>query len=539
MMGGELKVQSELGTGSRFSFILPFERAQTQRVKPNRLPAAPDGQFRAPVVDDNESTREALHSMISAMGWHCDTVDGGRQALLILQQDAARNVNYDVVFMDWKMPDLDGWQTTRLIREGDGVRAPIIIMISAHGREALAERLLEQPAIVDGFLVKPVIASMLFDAVSDAMAGSTAQNKVAQNRPASNRLKGLRLLVVEDNVLNQQVAFELLSDEGAHVTVTGNGQLGVRAALWARRPFDAVLMDIPMPDIDGYEATAKIRRQQSLESMPIIAMTANALAEDKAACLAAGMNDHIGKPIDLDILVLTVLKHCRREGGEVRHFEPAASPAADTSQDFRDALRRIGENHLLFADLAKLFSRGCTTLAADLQRHILREDKAAAGALLHTLQGTAGTVGAMSLVNYVAALERQLLLAGNTASVVFSADEFDAVIRHSCNELRIFAENLSSDSTTSIKRLNVLDKPRLARLLDELAELMRDRNVRATNVFDELRFTCGMALGDKLADLQQAMNELESALRSLPAGNAVCSQTVILPSQLCRKRLLI
>ena len=136
----------------------------------------------------------------------------------------------------------------------------------------------------------------------------------------------------------------------------------------------------------------------------------------------------------------------------------------------------------------------------------------AAAALLHTLQGTAGTVGAMSLVNYAAGLEKQLLLAGNTASVKFSPDEFDAVIRHSCNELHVFSEKLDSESTTSIMRLTVLDKPRLARLLDELDELMRGKNMRATNVFDELRFTCGIALGDKLADLEQAMNDLDFPL---------------------------
>jgi len=519
LMGGELKVQSELGAGSRFSFTLSFERSATQRIKPNRFPAAsmpgmaPDRLFHALVVDDNQSTREVLHAMISAMGWHCDTVDGGREALLMLRQNARRNQKYDVVFMDWNMPDLDGWQTTHLIREGGtAVGAPIIIMVSAHGREALAERLREQPSFLDGFLVKPVTASMLFDAVSDAMAGGAAQNTLTRKRSASSRLRGLRLLVVEDNLMNQQVAFELLSNEGADVTVAGDGQLGVRAALSAKPRFDAVLMDIQMPDIDGYQATAKIRSHQSMESMPIIAMTANALAEDKAACLAGGMNDHIGKPIDLDILVMTVLKHCRREDGEARPVEPTPSPTADSTQDFRDALHRIGENRVLYGDMSKLFIRSCTTLAADLQRHILREDKSAAGALLHTLQGTAGTVGARSLVNYAAGLERQLLIAGNTASMVFSVDEFDAVIRHSCNELRVFSEKLDSESTTSIMRLTVLDKPRLARLLEELDELMRDKNMRATNVFDELRFTCGIALGDKLADLEQAMNDLDFPL---------------------------
>jgi two-component system sensor histidine kinase/response regulator len=517
LMGGELTVQSELGIGSRFSFKLSLGRSATQRIPPDRSNAAAtpglanSKQLQALVVDDNQSTREVLHSMISAFGWHCDTATGGRQALLMLQENALRKVKYDVVFIDWKMPDLDGWQTTQLIRDGEAaVGAPIIIMISAHGRETLVDRLREQPAFLDGFLVKPVTASMLFDAVSDAMAGGAPRPLADQSKP--KRLKGLRLLVVEDNLMNQQVAFELLSNEGAQVTVAADGHSGVLAALSATPPFDAVLMDIQMPDIDGYQATAKIRSRQTMESMPIIAMTANALAEDKAACLAAGMNDHIGKPIDLDTLVLIVLKHCRR--GATAIPEPESTPAAgtDSDRDFRDALHRLGDNRLLYADMSKLFAVGCTTLAADLQRHILRGDLQAAGALLHTLRGTAGTVGALPLVDYAERLEKQARLPGNVISSVFSADEFDAVIRQSCNELRIFVEKLTSDSPSAIVRMTVLDKPRLTKLLDELDQLLHDKNMRATNVFDQLKFSCGIALGDKLMELEHAMNDLDFPL---------------------------
>jgi two-component system sensor histidine kinase/response regulator len=518
MMGGELQVESKPGAGSRFFFVLSFapstlQRAPSKRFSATSIPRLTAGaRLRTLLVDDNDSTREVLHTMISAIGWHCDTANSGRQALAMLQESIPRKLKYDVVFMDWKMPDMDGWQTTQQIREAhaaDG--APIIIMISAHGREVLAERLRDEPSFLDGFLVKPVTASMLFDAVADALAGGAAQNSTARQRPASDRLRGLRLLVVEDNAMNQQVAFGLLSNEGAQVTVAGNGQLGVQAALSAKPRFDAVLMDIQMPDIDGYAATAKIRGHESMQSMPIIAMTANALAEDKAACLAAGMNDHVGKPIDLDVLVSTILKHCRSAGAAPAE-EFTLPSDADPSHGFRDSLRRIGENRELFAEMTKMFTHGCITLAADLQRHFLREDKAAAAALLHTLRGTAGTVGASGLVEYVAGLEKAIRLGGSTASIAFSADEFDAVIRHNCNELRIFSEKLNSDSTTAIKRMTVLDKPRLATLLDELDQLMREKNMRATNVFDELRFTCGIALGDKLADLEQAMNDLNFPL---------------------------
>jgi CheY-like chemotaxis protein len=431
--------------------------------------------------------------------------------------------------MDLNMPDMDGWQTTRRIRENHSAAgAPIIIMVSAHGREALVERLRDEPSILDGFIVKPATASMLFDAVADAKSGEAGVNARTLQQPGSNRLRGLKLLVVEDNLMNQQVAFELLSHEGADVTVASNGRLGVEAALAAIPCFDAVLMDIQMPDIDGRTATALIRKHVSMRSLPIIAMTANAMAEDKAACLEAGMNDHVGKPIDLDLLVATILQHCGRiapadaaatngapPAGSATNAAPGAessSCVADARQRFNEALHRVGENRGLFVDMAKLFRRSCVTLAADLQRFMLRRDKAGAAALLHTLRGTAGTVGAVELVHYAERLEQQLLGAGEGVWGAFSAEEFDALIRQTCNELRIFAVTLSGDSPSGIMARAVLNKPLLAGLLDRLDGLMRQKNMQATQVFDELRATCGIALGDRLTGLEDAMNDLNFPL---------------------------
>jgi HPt (histidine-containing phosphotransfer) domain-containing protein len=292
-------------------------------------------------------------------------------------------------------------------------------------------------------------------------------------------------------------------------------------------------MDLQMPDIDGREATQEIRSHTSMQSLPIIAMTANAMAEDRAACLAAGMNDHIGKPIDLDLLVATILQHCGAAGrldSAATAKAPAAglalfgaaapggaaatgaAPAAESGLAFLAALHRVGENRGLFADMAKLFCRNCVTLAADLQRYILRRDKAGAAALLHTLRGTAGTVGAVQLVHYSERLEQRLRGAGEAVWGAFSVEAFDVLIRQTCNELRIFTDTLSGDSPSGIMARAVLNKPLLAGLLDRLDGLMRQKNMQATQVFDELRSTCGMALGDRLTDLEDAMNDLDFPL---------------------------
>jgi len=529
LMGGDLQVESELGAGSRFFFQLTFERAERQALLQDKYAALSlpgvtrDHPLRVLVVDDNESARDVLKTMILALGWHCDTLSSGREALAVLQTSSGLRPRYDVVFMDWKMPDMDGWQTTQRIRESNGIgSAPIIIMISAFGRETLVERLRDEPNVLDGFLVKPVTTSMMFDAVADAKAGDASVHCIALRGPASTRLAGLNLLVVEDNLMNQQVAYELLSNESARVTVANNGHLGVAAVLAAKPPFDAVLMDIQMPDIDGYAATAEIRRHDALQALPVIAMTANVMSEDKAACLAAGMNDHIGKPIDLETLVMTILRHCPHKpaSGESKSLRTltevlCAPPTfiAGVNQDFEQAVQQLGGNKLLFLKMANMFIHSASGLAAELQGYLLRADKGGASRLLHTLQGTAGTVGVKQLAIYALQIEQQLRLSDSIKSLTFSVSEFDAFLRESCDALQAYADTVKAETSTHL-RMSALepDKPVIAAMLDQLDALMRDKNMRAVNIFEELKTTYGLALGDKLLGLEHAMNDLDFPL---------------------------
>jgi PAS domain S-box-containing protein len=526
LMGSTLEVESEAGSGSRFSFSVAFRRAAAREILQNKRASASipghaaNQSLRALVVDDNESTREVLQAMIEALGWRCDTVSSGVQALHALQRDGAQERAYDVVFMDWKMPDMDGWQTTKRIRESQDMgTAPIIIMISAHGREALVENLRDEPKMLDGFLIKPVTASMLYDAVADAKAGEASSNEKSVRRPVSARLSGLRLLVVEDNLLNQQVAYELLSNEGAQVAVASNGRQGVEAALSARPGFDAVLMDIQMPDIDGYAATAEIRRHGSMETLPIIAMTANALAEDKAACMAAGMNDHIGKPIDLDVLVNTILRHCPHIELEwstasfptIVAVSHTAEPwsAAGVRQEFDKALHRVGGNKPLFIKMAIMFVESTVSLYGDLRRCLTGEDSDGAQRLLHTMLGTAGTVGVTPLADHIRRIQQQLRAAGSAGAMELCSEEFDNLIRQSCHALLAFAEALRPNAPAEPKVPDELDDSQVLRLLDSLDGLMRQKNMRATHVFEELRAAYGPALGDRLLDLERALNDLD------------------------------
>jgi signal transduction histidine kinase/CheY-like chemotaxis protein/CHASE3 domain sensor protein len=526
-MGGQLQLDSTFGVGSRFFFTLPFELIVSEHPVLNKFPISLmpgmlyEHQFRALVVDDNPLARAVLKSMIRSLGWHCDTVSSGTETLKIMQDSLNQSKPYDVVFMDWKMPEMNGLQTAQKIRQNRLCAAtPIIIMVSAHGREALAEILLDNQTTLDGFLVKPFTTSMLFDAVIDARSGTT--HDALTKRTTKNRLLGLRLLVVEDNLMNQQVARELLEHEGAQVSVASNGRLAVDAALNVNQHFDAVLMDIQMPDMDGFMATALIREDMRLQSLPIIAMTANVMASDREACLEAGMNDHIGKPIELETMVNTILIHCGKipadskpSPHELERNEPLSTSEANTG--FQLALKRIDGDQELFKRMAKMFIQAVENTEYDLDQHILHEEKDDTARLLHTLKGIAGTIGADSLARLVVSMEEQLKQADHLAVLRPLTKQLSLLIQTSSQELRAFSDSLHlttanmSMTETSVSTKS-LDKQALQEQLHQLNALMTDKNMRAMSVFLQIKTTFGAELGDHLVSLENAINQLDFPL---------------------------
>ena len=366
LMGGELSVRSRLGEGSTFSFCIALDDAARDNAAPHQ-PAAAD--LSVLVVDDNRSARDALCALVVSLGWRVASAGGGDEALALL----AAAPPFDVLLIDWRMPGMDGWELAARVRADGGAKAAVVIMVSAHGRGELAERMAAERGMLNGFLSKPVTASMLVDAVMDAAIAPCVSPPCA----GEARLAGMRLLVVDDNLVNQQVARGLLQQEGATVEVADGGQAGVRAALAAAPPFDAVLMDIQMPDMDGYEATRRLRRERHLGALPIIAMTANAMAGDRQRCLDAGMDEHIGKPIDVDALVAALLRHVKGAGPLPRAAAPAtqAGPLLDADPDAIDlerALQRMGGNTVLYSSIVAAFHQESADLIPALRDALAR-----------------------------------------------------------------------------------------------------------------------------------------------------------------------
>jgi two-component system sensor histidine kinase/response regulator len=405
LMGGTLGVDSTVGRGSTFHFEIDCQPAQEQP-QAGQLSKARLQGLRCMVIDDNPGARDTLGEMLASFAWKVDALASGAEALDAIGRGGESA--YDMIFVDWRMPGMDGWETCERIRSlSPSAKAPLIAMVTANGREQLAQRHAVAPGLLDGFLVKPVTPSMLFDAVAEAMAnqahGPPAARALARS---TQRLRGLHLLVVEDNPTNQQVARELLCYEGARVDVADNGQAAIDAVRLASSSFDCVLMDVQMPGMDGYAATRAIRAGHP-HALPIIAMTANALESDREAALAAGMDDHIGKPFDLDQLIAVILAHTGRGAAPVGAAVETL-PVDDDAPGFDSvaALARLGGQREIYARALLGFGREVGVLAERLAASEPTLSRAEAGQILHTLRGLAVTVGARDLAKQAEQLER-------------------------------------------------------------------------------------------------------------------------------------
>ena len=522
MMGGRIRVESEPGTGSTFTFRLELVR---QPVAEGGLyKGLPDLEgLKVLVVDDNRMAREILLEMLKSFSFEAVAVGSGEEALTEIFA-ASKETPYDLVLMDFNMPGMNGIETS--IRIDNDVRltqpVPKIIMVTVHGTEAVMKQ--AEQAGLEGFLTKPVNQSLLFDTIMEIFGRKVERTvSLRESREpdgvCAEPLRGTRILLAEDNEINQQVATEILESVGARVHIAHNGLEAIKAA--TESDFDAVLMDIQMPEMDGYEATQKIRANPHSQNLPIIAMTAHALKGDREKCLAAGMNDHLTKPIGIDEVVST-LAHwidamrtsSERPDSESISPKPVEEPPLPQSVAglrIQSALRRFGGNTGLLLKILGNFVCDYPHVVDEIKDALAKGDMELGKRLAHTLKGVAANIGADDLSKAAGDLESSL-----DRDEFYRVDELCSRVQERLRQAIDSASVLTDrpECVTEIKdvpeREGDPDSTELTPLFTELHDLIRRSHFRASQVAQSVREKVGhKGPQDELMRLQASLEKFD------------------------------
>ncbi len=420
LMGGEVSVKSEEGKGSTFRFTARLGKG-TATQRPRLLQSDLRGR-RVLIIDDNPHARAVLAGMLTNMTLVADEAASGEEAINMVHQASEAGGRYEIAFIDWQMPGLNGIETGKRILSLGGLSPPPhLVMVTAYGREEVLKQAEESG--FENVLIKPVTSSILFDTAVVALGADRETPETTQVGPTFDidRMRGARILLVEDNEINQEVALGQLKDAEAFVDLAENGQVALH--MIEHNDYDAVLMDMQMPSITGI-----CMSESRFQSLPIIAMTANAMASDRTLCLEAGMNDHIAKPIDPDQLFGVLLRWIRRGDGDGRAAPGGAAGRVGAHAgepelvvegvDVAAGLRRTGGNRKRYVALLRKFAEQQADTVATIQAALAASDAATAERAAHSLKGAASTLGANALSEAAARAELAIRSRGDAAAPV-------------------------------------------------------------------------------------------------------------------------
>jgi len=402
LMGGDLTVDSVPGAGATFGFSAWFGIAPAPATE-SPLPAPP---LRVLVADDNASSRAALAGALAGTGWHVDCAASGSEALALLRGAAAGGGTYQLAFIDGAMPDLDGAALIAEARADRAIAMPRCVLLAADAGDERGDALAAELGI-DAVLGKPFTPGALRAVLATLLGTAPAAARAPERGALRARLAGLRVLLVEDNLLNQEVAQYVLAHAGAGVDFAVNGRAAIAMLEADGARYDAVLMDVQMPVMDGIAATAAIRAM-GMHALPIVAMSANAMDEDRGRALAAGMDDYVAKPIDVDELVATLARVTGR-GEASAAATPAlavnAAPAAIEGIDLDAALPRFGGSMARFTALFKRFAAAQAGTVQEARAQLAAGEYGAAARTVHRLRGVAANLGALEVARHALAFE--------------------------------------------------------------------------------------------------------------------------------------
>jgi CheY-like chemotaxis protein len=578
MMDGKIWVDSTPGKGSSFSFTASFGLGQ-ERARTHLVPSPDLRDMKVLVVDDNATSRQILQDMLESFSFNVTLAASGPEGLTELD-NAPADQPFELVIMDWKMPGMDGIEAAENIKRHTGLsKIPAIVMVTAYGREEVMQKV--DRVGLDGFLIKPLGASVLFDTIMQAIGQEVPEkstlSRQRQEADALQNIRGTRILLVEDDEINQQVAKEILEGAGFNVALADDGRQAVDAV--KKYNFDAILMDVQMPVMDGYEATRKIRELEGgmrkaeggmekseaasakalakeggqrnkigqdsdsnsefripnseFKGVPIIAMTAHAMAGDEQMSLQAGMNDHVTKPIDPDQLFAALSKWIKSTGDQDKIRKPEIAPPGGADRepfeqtpgpvktgadkdyfpqtlpgfDLATGLQRLQGNRSLYKKLLLNFCANYAGVAKDIQSALDAGDMDQAHHLVHSLKGVAGNLAATEL--HTATLEMEKVVKHGENQEIVSRD----ILNLKLSEL----QNILNSTLEAVQSLGFADHPpAVAPSQDDMAslppELAREVSTRIRDAADMGDITQLKSIAQQLRSQSDAFSPISEKI---------------------------
>jgi PAS domain S-box len=546
MMNGEIFVESSLGEGSTFTFTAEFTRRPEESARSLFIPVDLAG-LRVLVVDDSEPAREILTDQINSFGFETTAVKSGEAAISELKR-AAINKPYDLVLMDWKMPGMDGIEAAQLILKDNKLgQTPLVIMVTAFGREEVMNK--AEKAGINAFLLKPVNQSLLFDTIMQSFGRNVTSRANFVTRPANPTIKmkgmeGTKVLLVEDNIMNQQVAVEILKGSGLTVDIANNGQEAVEAIVGS--DYDLVLMDVQMPVMGGYEATRLIRADARYTELPIIAMTAHAMQGAREDCLKAGMNDYVSKPIDPDELFSVLARWIKPLTGDADtkakvlsiehepHEQDSESclPENLPGIDIGSGLKRLNGNHRLYRQLLLDFSEKYASSVENIRSALNNGDIDTALSLSHTLKGVAGNLSVYGVHNSARRLEEDFTDKSAT-EIDLLFNELDNEFKQVHLSLRQLQSDWEGEHSHQEFKESFFNAARAGAILSDLAVLLQEDNLDAAQCLENLKECLGVSMfQNEIKELDGYIKNFEFECAKLPLQRIAQTMNINLEGKL-------
>ena len=528
MMHGEIWVESQEGKGSTFFFTACFklpEQAST-RNRWDELRGA-----RVLVADDNATTRTILDEMLSSLSCKVTQVADGQAALAEIQRVAdTQEEPYKIVLMDWQMPKMDGLEASKQLKQGSVTQdIPIVVMVTGYARDEIMGDA-QAANVLDALLVKPINPSLLFDTMITLATGGSVEIEAADFLSLSNMsqaqggevLQGRRALLVEDNAINQQVATEILNHWQIKCDLANHGEEALIALQEAGADFyDMILMDIQMPVMDGKTATRKIREELHITGLPIIAMTAHAMAEERQSCLDAGFNEHVAKPIDPEVLFAVLVSQLENKTPARGAYNPkentqqAKAGAEDTETallqnlttiDTHAGLKRVMGNEKLYLKLLHDFEKNLPAVQTALQQAINQQAWDTARKEAHSIKGVAGNVGANAIFQTAQSVEKNIKMDKFEQAEAALPELITALTTTQHDLAQLQDKPLAAPASTS---QDARDAEELSAVIQELDQLLSQFDMQAMQYIEKHRPLLESALQETYADVAAAVNNLE------------------------------